>query len=170
MGKDGNGNGLAQWYLVVKPEQRGLYEILCERLEGSGVQVVLERRSRERRRGSFGPAMDRRQVDRRRQRPVGLLSQAAPAELAAARATPAPTSARAAAPRGQEGAVTHPCPTCASAVELEMPRFPHPPARVEMEVAHVAGARDAQHYVEIAAFTVSGRLILSQRVPGRRPI
>ena len=64
MGKDGNGNGLAQWYLVLKPEQRGLYEILCARLEGSGVQVVLERRSRERRRGSFGPAMDRRQTDR----------------------------------------------------------------------------------------------------------
>jgi hypothetical protein len=39
-----------------------------------------------------------------------------------------------------------------------------------MEVAHVNGNnRDAQHYVEIAAFTVSGRMILSQRVPARRP-
>jgi hypothetical protein len=56
-------------------------------------------------------------------------------------------------------------------VELELPRFPHPPARVEMEVAHVgAASRNAQHYVEIAAFSVSGRLILSQRVPGRRPL
>jgi hypothetical protein len=56
---------------------------------------------------------------------------------------------------------------CAESVELELPRFPHPPARVEMEVGHSSGS--GQHYAEIAAFTVSGRLILSQRVPARRP-
>ncbi len=51
-----------------------------------------------------------------------------------------------------------------------MPRFPHPPARVEMEVGHLTGnGREGHHYVEIAAFTVSGRLLLSQRVPARRP-
>jgi hypothetical protein len=173
MDKNGNGNGSTRWYLVVKPEQRELLEILRERLHGSGVEVVVERRSRERRRGSFGPGMDRRQTDRRRQRPVAFLSAAALVEVA--QPVPAGTSVRAQAARSQEvrvheaAAITHPCPTCASAIELEMPRFPHPPARVEMEVAHVtAGSRDAQHYVEIAAFTVSGRLILSQRVPGRR--
>jgi hypothetical protein len=169
MGK--NGNGLTQWYLVVKPDQRALYDILRDRLDGSGVEVVLERRSRERRRGSFGPTMDRRQNDRRRQRPVALLSQAAPTEVAVVRAAPGPAAVRMETPRSHEAAVTQPCPTCASSIELEMPRFPHPPARVEMEVAHVtAGSRDAQHFVEIAAFTVSGRLILSQRVPGRRPV
>jgi hypothetical protein len=169
MGK--NGNGLTQWYLVVKPDQRALYDILRDRLDGSGVEVVLERRSRERRRGSFGPTMDRRQNDRRRQRPIALLSQAAPPEVAVARAAPGPGAVRVDRPRAHEAAVTQPCPTCASSIELEMPRFPHPPARVEMEVAHVtAGSRDAQHFVEIAAFTVSGRLILSQRVPGRRPV
>ena len=167
MGK--NGNGPTQWYLVVKPDQRALYEVLRARLEGSGVEVLLERRSRERRRGSFGPTMDRRQTDRRRQRPVALVSQAAAPEVALAPVAPAVV--RAEAVRAQDAAVTQPCPTCASSIELEMPRFPHPPARVEMEVAHVtAGSRDAQHYVEIAAFTVSGRLILSQRVPGRRPL
>ena len=166
-----NGNGTTQWYLVVKPDQRGLYEILRERLEGSEVEVVLERRSRERRRGSFGPAMDRRQTDRRRQRPLAVLSKAVPPELQVARAVTPPATERAEAARGHGATVTQPCPTCASSVLLEMPRFPHPPARVEMEVAHVtAGSRDAQHYVEIAAFTVSGRLILSQRVPGRRPV
>ena len=36
-----------------------------------------------------------------------------------------------------------------------------------MEVAHVAGSVGDEHYVEIAAFTVSGRMILSQRVPAR---
>ena len=164
MGK--NGSGPTRWCLVVKPDQRDLFEILRERLDGSGVEVLVERRTRERRRGSFGPMMDRRQSDRRRQRPVALLSAAATTEVAvpvaAARSRPA------ASPSSQ--ALTHPCPTCASSIELELPRFPHPPARVEMEVAHVAaGNRDAQHYVEIAAFTVSGRLILSQRVPARRP-
>ncbi len=166
---DKNGTGSARWYLVVKPEQRELLEILRERLHGSGVEVVVERRSRERRRGSFGPAMDRRQTDRRRPRPVAFLSAAGLVEVAPP--VPVGTSVRAQAARSQEAPITHPCPTCATAIELEMPRFPHPPARVEMEVAHVtAGSRDARHYVEIAAFTVSGRLILSQRVPGRRSI
>jgi hypothetical protein len=166
---DENGTGSARWYLVVKPEQRELLEILRERLHGSGVEVVVERRSRERRRGSFGPAMDRRQTDRRRPRPVAFLSAAGLVEVAPP--VPVGTSIRAQAARSQEAPITHPCPTCATAIELEMPRFPHPPARVEMEVAHVtAGSRDARHYVEIAAFTVSGRLILSQRVPGRRSI
>ena len=167
MGK--NGTGPTRWYLVVKPDQRELFEVLRARLDGSGVEVLIERRTRERRRGSFGPTMDRRQIDRRRQRPVALLSVAAlPVDVA--EPAPAAGSRLAAAPHPQEAPVTYPCPTCASAIELELPRFPNPPARVEMEVAHVtAGSRDAQHYVEIAAFTVSGRLILSQRVPGRRP-
>jgi hypothetical protein len=112
--------------------------------------------------------MDRRQTDRRRQRPIAHLAEAAPPEVAVARGGPGPAM-RAEGPRAQD-AVTQPCPTCASSVELEMPRFPHPPARVEMEVAHVAAGSRNEHYVEIAAFTVSGRLILSQRVPGRRPI
>jgi len=160
-----------RWFLVVKPEQGELLAILKERLKGSGVDVVLDRRSRERRRGSLGPAMDRRVTDRRRQRPIALLSVASVPEE-----TPAPTQPgseaahRAATPGPQNGAVTHRCPTCAESVELELPRFPHPPARVDMEVGHTAGnGRDGHHYVEIAAFTVSGRLILSQRVPARRP-
>jgi hypothetical protein len=164
MGK--NGSKPIRWCLVVKPEQRELFDILQPRLEGSGVEVLIERRSRERRRGSLGPPMDRRQNDRRRQRPVALLSEVAPVEVAA----PAAVGPPGAASRPREAPLTHPCPTCASEIELELPRFPHPPARVEMEVAHVVGSNPGvQHYVEIAAFTVSGRLILSQRVPGRRP-
>jgi len=162
-----NGTG-PRWLLVVKPDQRELFEILRRRLDGSGVEILIERRRRERRRGSLGPTMDRRATERRRQRPIGLLSAAASQEAAAP--APAGTSPLAATARPQNAAVTHPCPTCAAPVELELPRFPHPPARVEMEVAHITGnGRDGQHYAEIAAFTVSGRLILSQRVPARRP-
>ena len=156
-------NGSApHWYLVVKPDQHELFEVLKQRLEGSGVEVVLDRRHRERRRGSLGPTMDRRSTERRRQRPLALLSTAKP-KGPASPAKPEPQ----AAPRSQPSvAVTHRCPTCAEPVELELPRFPHPPARVEMEVEH--GAGNGHHYAEIAAFTVSGRLILSQRVPARR--
>jgi hypothetical protein len=162
-----NGSG-PRWFLVIKPEQHELYEILRERLNGSGVEVMLDRRRRERRRGSFGPGMDRRQTDRRRQRPLAHVAAAAgPGDVAHPPAAAAPARGRA-APR--DDALAQRCPTCAEAVELELPRFPHPPARVEMEVGHVTGnGRDGHHYVEIAAFTVSGRLILSQRVPARRP-
>jgi hypothetical protein len=168
MGKNGTGHG---WFLVVKPDQRELYELLRQRLDGSGVEVLLDRRSRERRRGSLGPAMDRRVNDRRRTRPIALMSVAAAPEVAVtAPVEPAPTASRTAPARPRSRAVTHRCPACAETVELELPRFPHPPARVEMEVGHPVGnGRESQHYVEIAAFTVSGRLILSQRVPARRP-
>jgi hypothetical protein len=163
-----NGSGSPRWFLVVKPEQRDLLALLRERLDGSGIEVLVDRRSRERRRGSLGPAMDRRTTERRRQRPVAHVSSVVKVDGA-----PRPTAAREgsrvepAPPRS--GAVVQRCPACAEAIELEMPRFPHPPARVEMEVGHVTGnGRDGQHWVEIAAFTVSGRLILSQRVPARR--
>jgi hypothetical protein len=168
----GHGNGSshgnrARWFLVLKPDQSELLAILKGRLEGSGVEVLLDRRSRERRRGSLGPAMDRRTTDRRRPRPIALLSVAAtPEQVSVA----GPESARRDATSARRNSsVTHRCPTCAESVELELPRFPHPPARVEMEVGHASGnGREGTHYVEIAAFTVSGRLILSQRVPARR--
>jgi hypothetical protein len=159
-----NGAAPRRWLLVVKPEQRELYEVLQQRLHGSGVDVLLDRRRRERRRGSLGPGMDRRVTDRRRQRPVAHMAlAAAPDEASSA------TASEAEAARPRDDMPAQRCPTCAEAVELEMPRFPHPPARVEMEVAHLTGnGRDGHHYVEITAFTVSGRLILSQRVPARR--
>lgn len=162
-------NGSApRWFLVIRPEQRELFEVLRERLDGSGVEVLIDRRRRERRRGSFGPGMDRRQAERRRQKPVAHVTAAtapgdtphepAPKERVRVEAAPPADNARA-----------QRCPICAEPVELEMPRFPHPPARVEMAVSHATGnGRNGHHYVEITAFTVSGRLILSQRVPARR--
>jgi hypothetical protein len=161
-----NGTEPARWFLVVGPNQWELFEILHERLAGSGIDVVIERRTRERRRGSLGPAMDRRSTERRRQRAVAHVCVVVPSE--AAEPAPIAESPKARTNGARPGPLTHPCPKCASSIELDLPRFPHPPARVEMEVAHVTGNnRRAQHYVEIAAFTVSGRLILSQRVPAR---
>jgi hypothetical protein len=166
MGTNGSAH---RWFLVIKPEQRELFEILRERLDGSGVEVMIDRRRRERRRGSLGPGMDRRTTERRRQRPIAHVAVAsAPEEVSSPpRVTEA---ARVEEARPRDAALAQRCPTCAEPVELEMPRFPHPPARVDMEVGHLTGnGRDGHHYVEIAAFTVSGRLILSQRVPARRP-
>jgi hypothetical protein len=166
-GTNGSNGSAPRWFLVVRPEQLELYEILRERLHGSGVEVVVDRRRRERRRGSLGPAMDRRVTERRRQRPIAHMAVASPPGDALSHATR--EAERLEAARALDDAFAQRCPTCAEAVELEMPRFPHPPARVEMEVDHLAGnGRDGRHYVEIAAFTVSGRLILSQRVPARR--
>src|SRR5262245_24816146 len=153
-GMETNGTS-PRWFLVVRADQRELLEIMKERLEGSGVEVLPDRRSRERRRGSVGPAMDRRTTERRRQRPIALMSvAAAPGE--ASRSQPEPRRPAESA-RPQNAAVMHRCPTCAEAVELELPRFPHPPARVDMEVGHGSGNGRDGHYVEIAAFTVSGR-------------
>jgi hypothetical protein len=107
--------------------------------------------------------MDRRVSDRRRQRPAAVvtLANVAP-EVVAAPVRPAATMGR------HDGTVVHQCPTCLESIELDLPRFPHPPARVETEVRHATVNGREGHYVEIAAFTVSGRLILSQRVPVRR--
>jgi hypothetical protein len=159
-----NGNGNHRWVIVVKPDERALFDVLRQRLDGSGVEVILDRRSRERRRGSLGPPMDRRVTDRRRQRPIALVAES----QALADVVPAAVSTRPREAAARPGPVTQRCPTCYESVELELPRFPHPPARVEMEVGHAKGNGREAHYAEIAAFTVSGRLILSQRVPARR--
>jgi hypothetical protein len=166
----GTGSGSPRWILVIQPAQRELFDLLQERLKGTDVQVILDRRERERRRGSLGPTMERRNTDRRRQRPVGMVAQASPSP---ARAT-APAAERFAPQAGtarDEAFTTQRCPTCAVVLELEMPRFPHPPARVDLEIGHVAanghGQDGSNHYVEIAAFTISGRVILNQRLPAR---
>lgn len=172
MGVNGKGNGGSsppRWLLVIQPGQEELYDVLRERLEGTEVHVVLDRRGRERRRGSLGPTMERRNTDRRRQRPMGLVARATSREAgAASAAVPARGASRTEAARAQENLTAHRCPTCSVMLELEMPRFPNPPARVDMEIGHVgASGQDSQHYAEIAAFTISGRILLSQRLPAR---
>src|SRR5262245_9954265 len=95
-GMEGNGNGSGsgtgpRWFLVIKPEQADLIQVLQDHLQGSGVEVVVERRTRERRRGSLGPAMDRRMTERRRQRPIALMTVANAPEKATMSAAARPT-------------------------------------------------------------------------------
>ncbi len=158
-----------RWLVVVQPNQRDLYELLRQRLEGTAVTVLLDRRQRERRRGSAGQGMERRVGERRRRRSVAWLVPAGSPPPPQADARPSSPMAAATDRRSAPTVGSQPCPTCAAFVELEMPRFPQTPARLEIEVGHVASAgRVAEHYAEIAAFTVSGRLLLSQRVPEKR--
>jgi hypothetical protein len=156
-----------RWLLVVQPDQPELFELLRARLEGSDVEVLLERRQRERRRESLGPAMERRITDRRRRRAVAAVTPATPG--APPRGGAAGDPAAPAAPSAPRvGPLLPQCPTCQGLLEVELPRFPQPPARLELHVRHEAGdGRVPRHSVEIAAFTVSGRILLSQRVPAR---
>jgi hypothetical protein len=163
--------GPHRWLLVVQASQGELYEILRSRLAGSSVEVLLERRQRERRRGSLGPVTERRAGDRRRQRPVALVTAlpVGPPPLPAA--PPVPVTSTTVPPASPDATDTlFRCKACGITLELELPRFPHPPARVEMEVEHVATKNQRpQHYAAIVAFTLSGRMLLSQRVPARPP-
>jgi hypothetical protein len=146
-----------RWLLVIAAGERELHDLLRRHLDGTGVQVLLDRRRRDRRRASAGPAIERRTGERRRAGWAGLIAEAtraaAPAEAAAGAPDDSP------APR---------CPRCGATLDVELPRFPHPPARIEVEVTHVETSGREAHYAEIAAFSVSGRRLLSQRVPARR--
>jgi hypothetical protein len=63
---------------VVHHQQRELYRILRQALDGLGVEVLYERRVGQRRRIAAGPsAEERRRVDRRRPRPSAILYEVA---------------------------------------------------------------------------------------------
>ena len=147
-----------RWLIVLQSHQRGLYEVLRRSLkEESPVTVIYDRRERERRRGSDSPRSDRRRTDRRQRRPSGWLYEAEILriiETDASRAKPSPARGPA-----ERGLASRSCPECGTEVEFEMPRFPQPPARLEVETLHSG----RQHFVEIHAFTATGRPLLSQR-------
>jgi hypothetical protein len=59
-----------RWILVVQHQQRDLYRILRQALDGTGVEVLYERRVGQRRRVAAGPSGgEQRRADRRRPRP-----------------------------------------------------------------------------------------------------
>lgn len=62
-----------RFILVVQHQQRELYRILRQALEGTGVEVFYERRVGQRRRVAAGPSADeRRRTERRRPRPSAI--------------------------------------------------------------------------------------------------
>ncbi len=59
-----------RWILVVQHQQRDLYRILRQALDGTSVVVLYERRVGQRRRVAAGPrSAEQRRADRRRPRP-----------------------------------------------------------------------------------------------------
>jgi hypothetical protein len=68
-----SGSPRHRFILVVQHQRRELYRILRQALDGSGVEVLYERRVGQRRRVAAGPAADeRRRTDRRRPRPSAV--------------------------------------------------------------------------------------------------
>jgi hypothetical protein len=153
--------------IVIQQHQRDIYELLRQHLkEDAPVTLIYERRVGERRRGGGAQRTDRRRTDRRQRRPDAWLYDAVILGVDQRDARPPESPA---APRDSTVTVAA-CPECAAAIEFEMPRFPQPPARLESEVIHSQQSPSAAlHYVEIHAFTASGRPLLSHRVQAKRP-
>jgi hypothetical protein len=81
-----------RFILVVQHQQRELYRVLRQALEGTGVEVLYDRRIGQRRRIAAGPAAEeRRRTDRRRTRPGAVVFEttAGPPALAAPLRPPA---------------------------------------------------------------------------------
>jgi hypothetical protein len=145
-----------RWLVVLQPNQRALYEVLRQSLKAdSPVSVIYDRRFRERRRGGVSARSDRRRTDRRQRRPSGWFYEAEIVRMVAERPSggAAPGAPAASAP------TLVVCAECGTELEFELPRFPQPPARLETEPIHAG----LQHFVEIHAFTATGRPLLSQR-------
>ena len=138
-----------RWLLVVDASQRELYEMLRERLQGSGLEVVLERRQSEARRrpAGGGPEPEGRQAERRYGQSVaGIYPVLSVGERLASIA----------------------CPECSVALEFEMPPLEPSAARVETTVLHRHDASfGVQHYVDVRAVLSAGKPSV-QRVQARR--
>jgi hypothetical protein len=142
-----------RWLIVLQANQRALYEVLRQSLKAdSPVSVIYDRRFRERRRGSVSARSDRRRTDRRQRRPSGWFYEAEIVRVVAE----SPSGGEAPGSRAASAVV---CAECGTELEFDMPRFPLPPARLETEPIHAG----SQHFVEIHAFTATGRPLLSQR-------
>jgi hypothetical protein len=149
----------SRWVIVVDAAQEPLYRLLVERL-GDAATILLDRRKVERRRGSQGSPAERRRMSRRAQRALARVYVEGVAKSLLTAVVESPGAARL-----TPVDPAHLCPTCEAHIAFELPRFPHKPARVDTQIVHVQppGA-PPEHYVEIQAFTQTGRALLSERV------
>ncbi|HEV8309443.1 MAG TPA: hypothetical protein VGW35_17420, partial [Methylomirabilota bacterium] len=152
-----------RWLIVVQQGHRELYEFLRQNFMAEApIDLIYERRVGERRRGGNAPRSDRRQADRRQRRPTAWFFQGG---LRDAGRSPAETSGRAeTAPKPAAEIGSKRCPECGLVVGFEMPRFPQPPSRIEVEVIHLKDSAAGRHQIEVAAFSGSGRPLLVQRI------
>lgn len=156
------------WLLVIDGRHRELYELLrrCVEEESGLVEVILDRRQQERRRGSSGTGIERRRVERRRRSPaVGVVYSVVGKGVSSEAGAAGPVVDAAGAGRKVPLTVgEQACPRCGVVVEFDLPRFVVPPAHWEVAVVHTPNASHiAQHTVDIQAFAGSGRPLLACR-------
>ena len=155
------------WLVIVRRDRPELVDRLRSLFAKGLVHTVLDRRVTERRRGLSPGDPDRRRVERRRTAPTGFrVAHQADGYLVLESLERVPIS----------------CPDCGVSLEFEMPQFREPPARVAIEARHLervagpparmgsaASSPQAQHMVELMAYTSTGRPMLSCVAQARPP-
>ena len=149
-----------RWVIVVSVDRPEAFATLQRSFARSAwVNVVMDRRRGDRRRGAGAPpTADRRTGGRRG-------ADRDPAQVPAYRLayrTDGATVYEATRPESAR------CPECGAPVSVELPRFVEPPVRLELVVIHERVAPDrARHVVELQSFSPTGRVLLATRLVGR---
>jgi len=154
-----------RWVIVVDQDQFHRYTELRRSFKATAlVEVILDRRETERRRGGGSVTNDRRRDDRRG------LGGAERGEAGGYRLAHRMDGCQV---YEAEGWVSAQCPECRALLEFEMPRFGEPPARLELRMIHEVvrlqhAAASVRHSVETQAYSASGRELLFCRTAARR--
>ena len=142
--------------IVTRVDRAEVYPALQRSFAGSAwVEVVVDRRRGERRRGTAPRADDQRLAGRR-----------------SADQHPAQTPPFRLAHRGDgfeayeaTGPAQDHCPECGAMVSIELPRFVEPPFRLDLTVVHEPIQPDrARHVVDLQSFSATGRVLLASRL------
>jgi hypothetical protein len=119
------------------------------------VDVVVDRRRGERRKGASGATMERRMVGRR----TGDRDPSQVPDFRQAHRGDGFDVYEATGPESGQ------CPRCGAMVSVEMPRFAEPPVRLDLTVVHEDIQPDrARHTVELQSRSATGRVLLASRL------
>jgi hypothetical protein len=152
---------IPHWVVIVHEENPEVAARLRQTYRTlSLVEIVLDRRQRERRRAPSLLGSERRGRDRRRA--TASRPQVTGASHRLVQRTAAYDVYEA------ESVVHAECPRCDAHLEVEMPRFGELPARIDLDVFHtLSHAHGVKHFVEAQAFRATGRSILACRLLAR---
>jgi hypothetical protein len=147
--------------IVVQVDRPDVYTTLRRNYAGSPwVEVVVDRRRGERRRGG-GSGQD---VNRRKSR-GRRTADGDPALSASFRLANRGNGTEVYEVVGPEATG---CPRCGATVNVELPRFVEPPVRLVLNVIHEGSSTNGgKHSVELQSFSATGRVLLATRLAGR---
>jgi hypothetical protein len=148
-----------RWIIVVRRDRAELRDQLRRSFaRAAWVEVVLDRRTGDRRRESGAAATEARAVERRGR--AGDRGQRAAYRLGHRGDGFEVYEATALVPAT--------CSDCGGALSFEMPRFAEPPARLDLRVVHESShGRSGRHVVELQSFSATGRPLLASRITAR---